>query len=51
MAHEFHEPGIRSQKFSANKLSASCLQPGLSAMMAHARILSRAACMLLFKYT
>ena len=50
-SHEFHEPGIRSQELSANKLSASCSHAGLAAMMAPARILSRAACMLLFKYT
>ena len=48
-AHEFHEPGVRSQEFSANEISATCRQPGFSAMLAHARILSRAACCLSLK--
>ena len=45
-SHKFHKPGVCSQEFSANEISASCRQPGFSAMLAHARILSCAACCL-----
>ena len=45
-SHRFHKPRVCSQEFSANEISASCRQPGFSAMLAHARILMQLCCLL-----